>query len=354
MTFPGRIGFVTYPESRWRQHLLRAKYLKMRLERNVYPDVYSLPLFLTDRFDLVPMGSRLDGAHYDLLFSELNGTQEQIAYIHDLVRSRVAPLAVVPGPPEILSLTLTNEKVRLIREILRECRHVLAYSEDIAAFFDGLAGERRSLVIPWPFDYDRTRALGKSPVKAGNASVRVLVNVPLRFSGPASTSPLVMKAVLQEVLEKLAGADRDRVSFHTFAYSEEDGEEYLSRGVAEAFPIRLERKRGYSAFLRFVSGCSAVMNYTPNGILGRLAFAAAALDVPGLFSDNVPLHRALYPRSSLPPFDMRGLRDAATSLISGALRGEVPARFLPDVPTAQHTGGFAGNASRFKALLDCG
>jgi len=348
----GRIGFVTYPGSRWRQYLLRAKYFKMRLERNIYPDVYALPLFLTEHFDLVPMGAEVRPGDYDLLFSELNGTQEQIAYLHGLVRKSGASVAVIPGPPEILSRVLTNDKVLLIRDILRECRYLFVYSEDIAAFFDGLAGAPRSLVIPWPFDYARTRTLGESRNSMKNDSIRVLFNVPLRLSGPASTSPLAMKAVFQDVLQRLSASERARITFHTFAYAAEDSEEYVRRGVGDAFPIRLERKRGYASFLRFVGNCSAIVNYTPNGILGRLAFATAALGVPGIFSQNVPLHRELYPQSSFPPFDLMRLSKAATALIAGMLHNDIPEAFMPDASATRRIGDFAANASRFRLLLE--
>ena len=94
------------------------------------------------------------------------------------------------------------------------------------------------------------------------------------------------------------------------------------------------------------------MNYTPNGILGRLAFATAALGVPGFFSQNVPLHRELYPQSNFSPFDLLRLREAATALIAGMLRNDIPKEFMPDASATRRVGDFAANASRFCLLLE--
>jgi hypothetical protein len=352
MTSAGRIGFVTYPQSRWRQFLLRAKYLKMRLERNIYPDVYALPLFLTPSFEMIPMGRSLQPGSYDLIFSELNGTLEQISYLRDVVRSAGCPIAVVPGPPEILGGVLTEQKLQMVRDIVNECRYLLAYSRDVASFFDGMCGRNRSLLIPWPFDYEQTRCLRTAVTRRNTHEVRILFNAPLRLNGALAGFLMGMKSVLQDILSALPSTDRARVSFHTFVYSEQDQAEFVRRGFAASFPIQLERKRGYSAFLRFLRGMSAIVHFSPNGVLGRVAFAAAALEIPGILGDNVELHRELYPSGTLAPYDLVRFREAAGALVASALAGSVDSRFKPDMSCASRVGDFRSNAAQFRQLLE--
>jgi len=347
-----RVGFLTYPGSRFRDFLLRAKYVKMRWERNVYPDVYSLALFSAPRFDMIPMGTRVRPGGYDLLFSELNGTVEQISYLLDIVRTSGSRVAVIPGPPQVLGRVLTAEKGRLVESVLRECHAVLAYSTEVAGFADGLAGTRRSIIVPWPFDYSRTQELGKSPRKGGEPkAIRILFNIPIRFTDATTPSPLALRQVLRGILAELPLEVRRQFSFHTFAYAPEERAMFQRLGMDDDFPIRLEPSRGYSSFLRFVGTSSAIINYTSSGILGRLGFTAAALELPGLMSANVPLHRALYPSSHFEPFDLAAFRDAARTLLGGLVTGEVPRSFLPDDACAQAVGAFAANAARFRVLL---
>ena len=48
-----RIAFVSGQSQWWRKQRLVAKYLKMRLEGVIYPDVYCLALMLSDKFDFL-------------------------------------------------------------------------------------------------------------------------------------------------------------------------------------------------------------------------------------------------------------------------------------------------------------
>ena len=60
-------------------------------------------------------------------------------------------MAVIPGPPAILSRELTDAKLRRVKRILCGARHVWAYSPELKTFCDGLigcgAGHRHSLAL---------------------------------------------------------------------------------------------------------------------------------------------------------------------------------------------------------------
>jgi hypothetical protein len=340
-----------YSPSRLRQLLLKGKYLKMRLERNVYPDVYALPLFLTSNFELISMGTRVQPGAYGLIFSELNGTIEQLSYLRQVVESSGCPVAVIPGPPPILQRTLTAEKLEVVRDILRRCRYLLAYSECVGSFADGIAGERRSILIPWPFDYERTRAIAMRP-RQSDGRIRILFNVPLRLNGAAGDICLAMKSAIDDVVGDLPATDRKRLSFHTFIYSDDDRKEFARRDLAGSLPLRLESRRGYSAFLRFLHSMSSVMNYSPDGVLGRIAFSAAALEIPGIFSGNVELHSKLYPSGTFNALDIDTFRVAARNLIGRLMEGAAAPRFIPDDSAAREVGDFQANAKRFKQLVE--
>jgi hypothetical protein len=237
-----------------------------------------------------------------------------------------------------------------VRTILRDAAHVLAYSDDIATFYDGLIGTRRATVIPWPFDYIAVRRLVDDR-RRDAATTRVLLSVPLRFGGDTPNFPFVLKAALLDAMQALPPAARTRISFHTFAYADEDRAAFTASGFADGLPVTLERKRHFRSFVRFVDGCDAVVNLTASSILGRVTFLAAALDKPGLFSPNSAINRELYPHATVPLLDPGQLRCRLTELLRTLATDGPAERFMPDAAAARRLGDFEANARRFASLL---
>jgi hypothetical protein len=86
-------------------------------------------------------------------------------------------------------------------------------------------------------------------------------------------------------------------------------------------------------------------------VLGRIAFLAAALDKPGIFTGNVELHRRLYPGSLVKSHCNETLPVLVKKLLQGlAERGPLE-EFRPDGAAAQEIGDFAANASRLRQIL---
>ncbi len=107
-----RVAFVSGQSQWWRKQRLAAKYLKMRLEGLIYPDVFCLALMLTDKFDFLLEGEKVPAGKYDLILAELPGSDSQLLYLESLVDAGDPPVAVIPGPPAILSRGLTDAKLR--------------------------------------------------------------------------------------------------------------------------------------------------------------------------------------------------------------------------------------------------
>jgi hypothetical protein len=339
-----------------RQQGLTAKHALMRMRRLVYPDVYSLPYFLVDRFDFIRDGTRIRRGEYDLILTELNRTAPQLRYIERVLGSGVAPVAVIPGPPELLASVLDGERLRLVKSILGRARWVWAYSRSVQAFANGLAGAERAQRIPWPFDLGATRVLAgrRASTRPEAETVRILLTVPLRFGGLSQNYPFVLKSALEEGLAGLSPERRDQLTFHTFVYTKEDAQRFHSSGFAAGLPVRLEAKRGFRGFVRFLASCDAVVNLTTGGILGRITFLAAALGKPGLFSDNSDINPLLYPDASLGCLDTPGIHTAVRELLEGVLEGTPPARFRPDAEATAALGDFAANRERFRAIVQAG
>lgn len=344
-----RIAFLTGSGSWLRARALEVKRAKMRLERVVYPDVYALPLFLAGSFTYVPDGTAIEPGRFDLILSELNRSESQLAYLDAVVRSRVAPVVVIPGPPELLASVLTDAKLRLARSILANAAAVWAYSEQIRLFADGLAGVPRAVTIPWPFHAAGTRRIGGRTDGKGDR-VRILVGSPLRFGGVDHNFPLLLKGALEDGLAALPAAARARVTLHAHCYRGEDRLAFDASGFAERIPVRLESKKGYRAFVRSLAQCGAVINVTAGAVLGRITFLAAALDRPGLFSDNAELNRVLYPNACVPMLDPGALRESVGALLLHATGERPDGRFAPDAAAVGRVGDFAANRDRVRAL----
>ncbi|MEO8075605.1 MAG: hypothetical protein ABI818_04700 [Acidobacteriota bacterium] len=345
-----RIGFVTATDSFWHHHLLTAKQGVQWLTGAFSPDVYALPRFLGDGCRFVRTGQPLSDGSLDLIFSELNGSDVQLEYLDSLVAAPSPAVAVVPGPPEILCSRLTGHKLALVRRILRNARFVLAYSDTIASFYDGLIGQARSQVIPWPFDYDAVRRVAGPPRSAAD-TIRIVLNIPLRFSGRAENYPFILKAALVDALTSLSPGEQERFSFHSFMYTDQDREAFTASGFGEGLRVTIEEQRLFAPFVRFLGSCGAVVNLTSSSVLGRITFLAAALDKPGLFTSNAEFNTRLYPGSTVPLLAPAALRDALTALLRGLVSGDVPARFLPDAAAARAAGDFSGNAARFARIF---
>jgi len=348
-----RIGFVTGIESVWRHHLVAAKQGVHYLSGGLTPDVYALPRFLGNSRTFIRTGESIDRGAFDLIFSELNAGDAQLAFLESLVAAQPPPVAILPGPPEILTRRLSDERLRAVRQILRCAHRVLVYAPELARFYDGLMGEPRARVVPWPFDYAAVRDLGSTPAgqQDRTGAIHVLLNVPLRFTGVAQNHPFVLKAALLDAIAPLPAADRERLRFHTFVYEDGDRKAFDETRFAHGLSIAIEPRRPYGAFVRFLASCDAVVNITASSVLGRVTFLAAALGKPGLFSANAHLNTELYPSATVPQLEPGTLRDGLSGLIRGVLAGETPPAFMPDEAAARRVGDFAANAATFRRLV---
>jgi hypothetical protein len=349
-----RIAFVSGQSSWWRKQRLVAKYLRMRLEGVVYPDVYCLAFMLSDKVDFLQEGEKVPAGKYDLIIAELQSSENQLRYLESLVEAGNPAVAVVPGPPAILSRELTDAKLRIVQRILRDAQHVWAYSSELKMFCDGLVGRDRAVVIPWPYDFAATRKLGVSqtPSKSTSAHFKIAMQIPMSFHDIVQNHPFVLKGVLLNVWQEIPAALREKISFHTFIYNSSDVEKYKASEFAKGLPIVLERKRSYRSFVLFLGECDGVINLTSGSVLGRITFLAAALERPGIFSDNSELNSRLYPKSTVTMFDTARLRELVRAMLLG-LGGESTCdpRLMPSSVVANEVGNFEANSARLREMV---
>jgi len=345
-----RIAFVSHQTRWWRKQRLAAKYLKMRLEGVMYPDVYCLPFMLAGTFDFLLEDEKVPAGKYDLILTELGASESQLRYVESLVLAGDPPVAVIPGPPAILSRDLTDAKLRMVKRILNGARHVWAYSPELQTFCDGMIGEARAVVIPWPYDFAATQKLGNAAARE-SGRYKILVQAPMSFHDVVQNHPFVLKGVLLDIWQELPTALREKLSFHTFIYDPTDVERYNSSGFPKGLPFVLEGKRGYRAFVRFLAACDGVINLTAGNILGRITFLSAALGRPGIFSDNSPLNVQLYPASTAAMFDTVRLRDLVRAMLLGLNSGSTDERLLPSSSKAAEIGDFRANQARLREIL---
>jgi len=350
---PMRIAFVSGHSQWWRKQRLVAKYLKMRLQGVIYPDVYCLALMLSDKFDFLLEDEEVPPGKYNLIFAELQNSDSQLGYLESLVEARDPPVAVIPGPPAILSRDLTDAKLRRVKRILSGARHVWAYSPELKTFCDGLIGHERARIIPWPYDLAATQELGRDSVRDSRRH-KILVQVPMSFHGIVQNYPFVLKGVLLDIWQELPSALREKITFHTFIYNATDVEKYKSSEFAKGMPFVLEGKREYRSFLRFMGECDGVINLTAGSILGRITFLAAALGRLGIFSDNSQLNARLFPGSCVAMFDTVRLRDLVGVMLRGLADGSTDARLLPSTSAAAEIGDFAANQAGLQEILAAG
>jgi hypothetical protein len=344
-----RVAFVSHQRQWWRKQRLAAKYLKMRMEGAVYPDVYCLALMLTDNFDFLLEDERVPAGKYDLILAELGASESQLRYVESLVAAGDPPLAIIPGPPAILSRDLTDAKMRMVKRILVGARHVWAYSPELKTFCDGLIGSDCTVVIPWPYDFSATRQLA-SEAKRAPGRHKVLVQAPMSFHDIVQNHPFVLKSVLLDVWQELPAALREKISFHTFIYNPTDVEKYESSEFAKGLPFVREGKLGYRAFVHFLAGCDGVINLTAGNILGRITFLSAALGRSGIFSDNSRLNAQLYPGSTVAMFDTVRLRELVGAMLHALTDGaaSTDSRLLPSAEATAAVGDFAANRERLR------
>jgi hypothetical protein len=345
-----RIAFVSHQRQWWRKQRLAAKYLKMRMERVIYPDVYCLALMLADKFEFLLEDEKVAAGEYDLILAELGASESQLRYLESLVAAGDPPVAVIPGPPAILSRDLTDAKLRMVKRILGEARHVWAYAPELKTFCDGMIGRERAVVIPWPYDLAATQKLASS-AKRQTRRHKFLVQAPMSFYDIVQNHPFVLKSVLLDIWQELPVTLRKRISFHTFTYNATDVEKYHSSELAKGLPLALEGKLGYRAFLRFLAGCEGVINLTTGSILGRITFLAAALGLPGIFSDNSGPNVRLYPGSTVTMFDTVRLRELVGAMLHGLANGEPDERLLPSATAVAAVGDFAANQMRLREIV---
>ena len=340
----GACAFITMGDTPWRHLLVRAKYHLMRWQGLVYPDTYFLPVWLGARkVDFLALGQRIDVRRYDYIFTELHAGVGQLKYPVDLMEMAPGKMVVLPGPPEVFWSYANEEAHRLARQLLRGAGQVWAYSPETAAFADELAKTKVARVIPWSFDYAATRRLGRTGTGKKEA-IRILLGVPLRFQGIAANDPHFLEDCVAAALARLSSAARQRFQFVGMVYTREDEKAWRQSGFGKKIGVTLEPKKFYPRFLSFLGSCDAVLTLPRFRVLGRIAFLAAALGRPGIFTDNVALHRYLYPHSLVTSFADETLRELVTELLFGLLQEEPLTRFLPDEQAARQVGDSERNA----------
>jgi hypothetical protein len=342
---------VTGHESYWRTLKIGAKYRLMKLQRLVYPDVFCIPWWLGAKCDFLRTGASLELDKYDFVFAELNSGVGQLEYLKDLIQSASSKMIILPGPSEIFESYADAESRSLASFILRESGQVWAFSQEVAHFADKYARKEVAKVIPWPFDYDATRQLAQDSRASPDDKIKILVGVPLRFTGIAANEPRFLEDCLAEALSVIPEPDRQRFKFYGMVYTKDDERAWRQTQFGRRIGIVLELKKTYTKFLKFVSGCDAVVTLPKFGVLGRIAFIAAALDKPGIFTKNSELHRRLYSGSLVTNSTDAGLENLIGELLSGLAGSQPLDRFFPDVTAAKDAGDFLGNADKLRALL---
>jgi hypothetical protein len=264
-------------------------------------------------------------------------------------------MVVITGPPEVFQAYANEEGHRLARELLLGAGQVWAYSTETAVFANKLAGKEVARVIPWPFDYEAARRLGRpGPPPPPHGPIRVLLGVPLRFTGIAANEPHLLAGWVAEALAGMTESQRRRFQFFGMVYTREDQVAWEKSGFGREIGAVLAPKRIFPRFLRFLGSCDAVLTLPRFSVLGRIAFLAAALGKPGIFTSNVELHRRLYPGSLVKNSSDEALKDLVQKLLIGLLGQDSLEQFRPDDPAARDIGDFAGNASKLRQLLGTG
>jgi len=346
-------AFITMGDTRWRNLKARAKYTLMRLQRVVYPDAYFIPAWLGGRVKFIPLGKRTNPDRYARLFSELHAGIRQLEHPLALMERDPWKMILIIGPPEIFKSYASPEAWELARRLLQEAGQVWAYCQQAADFANELAGGAVARVIPWPFDYETTHRIGfGSPGSNDRRLIKVLIGVPLQFVGIAANEPAFLEDCLAAALTALPIGDRERFQFFGMVYTKDDALAWRQSGFGKKIGVTLEPKKLYTTFLRFVGDCDAVITLPRFSVLGRIAFVAAALDKPGIFTANVELHRRLYPHSLVASSIDPSLKESVRDLLSGLACGQPPARFLPDAAAAREVGDLTNNGALLRRLLN--
>ncbi len=348
---PFNSAFITMGDKPWRHLLVRAKYALMRWQGLVYPDAYFIPVWLGARkVDFLKLGQKIDVRRYSYIFTELHAGVGQLKYPVDLMETDPQKMVVISGPPEVFTAYANSEARGLARRLLREAGHVWAYSPETAVFLNQLAEDKVAQVIPWSFDYTVTRALGK--MEAGKpGKIRVVLGVPLRFQGIAANEPSYLEACVAEALALMSPAERQRFEFMGMVYTRNDQQAWENSAFGQQIGAVLVKKMLYPRFLRFLGSCDAVLNLPLFSVLGRIAFLAAALGKPGIFTNNIELHRRLYPGSLVESCTDKNLRGLVQQLLLGLTGLGSLERFQPDRAAALKIGDFAANASQLREIL---
>ena len=345
-----RIGFVTGIESVWRHHLVAAKQGVHHLSGGLTPDVYALPRFLGNSRTFIRTGKSIDRGAFDLIFSELNAGDAQLAFLESLVAAQPPPVAILPGPPEILTRRLSDERLRAVRQscAARPRARLCAGTRTLLRRVDRRAARAgRALAVrlrgsPRPGQ----RACGPA---GPHGCDPCLLNVPLRFTGVAQNHPFVLKAALLDAIAPLPAADRERLRFHRFVYEDVTAKPSTRRAsptgcrspsshggpMAHSFVPRLLRRRRQHHRLERVGP----------GHLSRGRARQA-----GAVSANAHLNTELYPSATVPQLKPETLRDGLSGLIRGVLAGRRRRRSC-QTNAARRVGDFAANAATFRRLV---
>lgn len=346
-----RCGFATGRLGWWQVTRLRAKYAVMRLQGLVYPDVFCIPEWLGSRCRFLIDGDSVRSNDYDLLFAELNADPRQLRYLLYLIETCPGKVVIIPGPREIFAANAGDEAHELAANALGAARMVWAYSHAVADWSDDLAGKRVAQVLPWPFDYQATVNAAGARRGAASLEKRILIGAPLRFISDSENSPEYLGHAIKQAVAMVPARSRMKLRLSAVLYTEGDKRIWERSGYGRRFEAVCEPRRHYREFLGFLRSCDAAINLSRTGVLGRISFLVGALGIPGVFTDNVELSKALYPTSLVhTPCDER-LSTVLAELFDSILAGQVARRFLPDTDAARRIGDFACNAQYVRMRL---
>ena len=228
-----------------------------------------------------------------------------------------------------------------------------AYSPELKTFCDGMIGQERAVVIPWPYDLAATQKLGSCRSPGALAGTKFWCRLPMSFHDIVQNHPFVLKSVLLDVWQELpVSAPRENHFSHFHLQLDRCREVRVVRirqGIAVCAG-RQARVPCHSCVLWRAAKGSSILRR--EAYLGRITFLSAALGRPGIFSDNSQLNKQLYPRSTVAMFDTVRLRELVRAMLLGLANGTTDERLLPSSSTAAGIGDFQANQARLRKIID--
>jgi hypothetical protein len=242
--------------------------------------------------------TRLAGA--DALLWEWGWTPDAARRVLE-IRARVdLPLLMFPGPLDRFWRELDARDLPVHFEALRATDAIGVMLADTASFYAGLAPGAHVCHLPVPVDTERFARLAVPP--AERDPDLVLLTAPSRVCGGATQMPITTYLTFARL-----AARRPALRGVCFCYDDEERAQVqaLLRELGLASRVDVRRYvRPLPRFLEQVRRCALALTLPHALVQGRLALMLACLEVPMVTSDGIETHRRLYPRTSVPCFDV--------------------------------------------------